>query len=926
MRLENSRISTRAVLIIILVDLVATQFPASLAQGSSAPNAQQRKFHLKLHRSGLVDIPGLYDDHDGIITPIQGREQFHSSILGLGASHRDESNGTSENPLGQCDRATLSSMAQNQTVSLVQFYMATCPDCQGFSAYFKRFASDIAPHWRSLVRIFTVNCNDFKNIHLCQEENPRLIVPMVRWYAPPMLQAAGRSKKACDVQLSFSKNLLNVAHRKFIEKQRRDMISLRRATLKYLDLVMNELRERRANATGETLYDWLPMRWHLLRKLASESRQARAEATATTTNSSQLFFHDLQARQEQFGCKSTVKNVVIFENHPSSYSMGRLAVADWSNGSMACTPPPPSTNETALLVHWTSDFSLLKRLAQNSLLRALPAGFGPASGTLEWAGISPVAIGVDLGPSPSASFLAANISEPAKQAERLLSRRHAQQRLARISQRASLQRFYSQNPASPQYRYASTMSSAGPSRHKRDANMTKAQQQAEAEHINWAPELLWPRVEWTRYKLNEAIAGQLNLAHWPGQQFGGVNQGELDLRRIPAEVDKVEARDDDLSLMLLTDYYKALDEIVHVDLIAKGELDGYQLLASTCFLQALKRHFPFQGSAQAAEYLGHKSVAFYYLDQIQRRWFGELLHKLQEQQRSNSTRATRLHSLSDACPDVREFESRLKRGHLSLANATISTRQLEQHQADVRKQANVGLAPSNKLSWKYCAGSEANLRGHTCSLWILFHTLSVQEYLGRLPGGQENSTRDQEDEPPEYKYQIDYGLAPKSSCDPKNPEKAFLGSGSSELFVANATSNVLATIINFVRFYLPCTGCAAHFSCMVEHSPSLQFEAASDTDKRQSDDSHLLWLWEGHNRVNLRTRGTHSEDATRPKHVFPVYEACPKCYMEKPTKSEPDSLAELRFNRRELVRFIVARYRRSAILNNKINIEDLYKG
>lgn len=155
----------------------------------------------------------------------------------------------------------------------------------------------------------------------------------------------------------------------------------------------------------------------------------------------------------------------------------------------------------------------------------------------------------------------------------------------------------------------------------------------------------------------------------------------------------------------------------------------------------------------------------------------------------------------------------------------------------------------------------------------------------------------------------------KAKCDPANPEPALLGAKTSELF-EDTTHFALSNIINFVRYYLPCTNCAAHFNCMVNNSPGLNLCNPKPED-------HILWLWEAHNRVNVRTKSTHSEDPSRPKHVFPVYEACPECYLERPTNQT--SFEQMKFNRKALVEFMVSRYRKSAILNNKIKIEDLFR-
>jgi len=973
-----------------------------------------------MHYSGRAEIPGLYDDQAGLMTPIQGQEQFNRLVLGRSLLDEQTNKSTELLDCDERSKEALRELINRQTLSLVQFYMATCPDCQGFSPYFKRFIRDISPHWRPLVKIYTVNCNDFKNIHLCQQENPKLVVPMVRWYALPILQLAHLSTKpsesgyslqlnssSCTSFFRYSRGLLNVAHRKFIEKQRRDLISLRKATLSYIELMMEELRSKKAESKGaQTLFDFMPYRWHSLKQLGARqhydlhmqlyqehrSRELIDRYSESSSDPLDAFLGDLMDRESQCSKKhhnvrlgdesSQLIRLIVFEHKPWIYSLGRTIVADWSNWTTDCNTSSLSIQTTSLSsktnvtlrTYWTSDLSVL-----NQLMRIINKTSGDDSNSelpapwkegrkVDWPKFSPIAVSLSsmaTGRPTRAHFLAANftslqfeftgIEEEPSSSMSWINKRHAisSQRLARINQRASLQRYYSQNPSSlssrpfrfageevpvagaGQYHGMAPVGengySLGASRIKRlaeDSDRQKDLAQADAEHINWAPELLWPKVEAMRYKINKAIARELKLSDWPGYQLGGKNPGELAPKKPDPDMKKItveDIRDDDLSLMMLTDYYKSLDEIVHIDLIAKGEVDGYQLLAATCFLNTLSRYFPFQGSAQAPKTLGNKSLSRYYLQLLQRRWYGELLYKLVDKKPGIFTGKN---FNENACPNLLEEDKNSTRAILS--STTIGRNKLDSHQTDLQKQVGVGLAPTSKLSWKYCAGSEPNLRGHTCSLWVLFHTLTVEEYLERqrsMASSQDDDQESQQEEKKEpYRFQIFYDRPPRRPCDPKNPEKAFLDWSSSEHYVVSNGNNVLANIINFVRFYLPCTNCAAHFSCMVEHSPDLNFNDQQPQQQQETRDLHLLWLWEGHNRVNLRTRGTHSEDLRKPKHVFPIYEACPKCYLERPTGNITEqSFGELKFNRQELVKFVVSRYRKSAILNNKINIEELFK-
>lgn len=128
-------------------------------------------------------------------------------------------------------------------------------------------------------------------------------------------------------------------------------------------------------------------------------------------------------------------------------------------------------------------------------------------------------------------------------------------------------------------------------------------------------------------------------------------------------------------------------------------------------------------------------------------------------------------------------------------------------------------------SWHGCAGSTESFRGYPCSLWMMFHTLTVREYLMR-------------------KYAID--------------------------------SEVLSVMPKYVRYFFGCQECAEHF---VEMSKTIQGNVSSSEDA-------VLWLWRAHNSVNKRLAGDGSEDPAFPKVQFPLKEMCPKCHRSDNTWDE----------------------------------------
>ncbi|KAL8177475.1 UNVERIFIED_CONTAM: hypothetical protein K2H54_008037 [Gekko kuhli] len=95
-------------------------------------------------------------------------------------------------------------------------------------------------------------------------------------------------------------------------------------------------------------------------------------------------------------------------------------------------------------------------------------------------------------------------------------------------------------------------------------------------------------------------------------------------------------------------------------------------------------------------------------------------------------------------------------------------------------------------NWVGCQGSKPEFRGYPCSLWTLFHFLTVQE---ALQGSRFTST-----------------------------------------------SEVLPTMRGYVHYFFGCRECADHFEGM----------AAESMHRVKNKDGAILWLWSRHNRVNAR--------------------------------------------------------------------------
>ncbi|XP_076854272.1 sulfhydryl oxidase 2 isoform X2 [Brachyhypopomus gauderio] len=138
-----------------------------------------------------------------------------------------------------------------------------------------------------------------------------------------------------------------------------------------------------------------------------------------------------------------------------------------------------------------------------------------------------------------------------------------------------------------------------------------------------------------------------------------------------------------------------------------------------------------------------------------------------------------------------------------------------------------GLHLSQRAQWVGCQGSSAALRGYPCSLWTLFHVLTVQA-AGR-PDALANTAL--EDDP----------LA------------------------------VLQTMRRYIGTFFGCHECGRHFEAMAHGSMSLV----------KSLDEAVLWLWRKHNQVNARLAGSMSEDPMFPKTQWPTPDLCAACHEEQ---------------------------------------------
>ncbi|KAI5613280.1 sulfhydryl oxidase 2 [Silurus asotus] len=138
-----------------------------------------------------------------------------------------------------------------------------------------------------------------------------------------------------------------------------------------------------------------------------------------------------------------------------------------------------------------------------------------------------------------------------------------------------------------------------------------------------------------------------------------------------------------------------------------------------------------------------------------------------------------------------------------------------------------GLHLSERVQWLGCQGSSVALRGYPCSLWTLFHVLTVQA-ASRTDALANTALED----------------------DPQA---------------------VLQTMRQYIGTFFGCRECGKHFEEMAQES----------MNQVKSLDEAVLWLWRKHNQVNARLAGSMSEDPMFPKTQWPTPDLCPTCHEEQ---------------------------------------------
>ncbi|XP_033104196.1 sulfhydryl oxidase 2-like isoform X3 [Anneissia japonica] len=134
----------------------------------------------------------------------------------------------------------------------------------------------------------------------------------------------------------------------------------------------------------------------------------------------------------------------------------------------------------------------------------------------------------------------------------------------------------------------------------------------------------------------------------------------------------------------------------------------------------------------------------------------------------------------------------------------------------------------HSVKWEGCQGSSPRYRGYPCSIWTLFHTLTVSA----------------------------------AKINKQNPNRN--------------SQEVLLAMQGYIQVFFGCTECVKNFAK----------ESKSMSSSVKSYDDAILWLWKTHNRVNERLKGDISEDPAHPKIQFPPTQLCSACRLGKGHENE----------------------------------------
>lgn len=161
-----------------------------------------------------------------------------------------------------------------------------------------------------------------------------------------------------------------------------------------------------------------------------------------------------------------------------------------------------------------------------------------------------------------------------------------------------------------------------------------------------------------------------------------------------------------------------------------------------------------------------------------------------------------------------------------------------------------------RIRWTGCRGSHPRYRGFPCSMWTLFHTLTVAAHI-----------------------------------DPKPADGL----------------EVLLAIKGYMKHFFGCHECSQNFLKMAD---SLEHEIHEPMDA-------VMWLWSAHNTANKRLHGDTSEDPKHPKIQFPSVRDCPQCHAERKSGARIDPDQHPSWNMSAVQQFLVRFYSKNSIIRDE---------
>jgi len=148
-------------------------------------------------------------------------------------------------------------------------------------------------------------------------------------------------------------------------------------------------------------------------------------------------------------------------------------------------------------------------------------------------------------------------------------------------------------------------------------------------------------------------------------------------------------------------------------------------------------------------------------------------------------------------------------------------------------------------AWMGCRGSKPIYGGYPCSLWTLWHVLTINQKIDEKPPHQ-----------------------------------------------------ILEVMVGYVKYFFGCQDCVKHFLEESENGGAVIREVS---DKRSS----ILWLWRAHNKANIRLSGDITDDKAFPKEEFPNRQHCSDCYSNQKAfgrQKQPE------FNLDKVIQFLTELY------------------